>query len=215
MNKYYLLYLFLIFSFFSISFADNSTDEKKEFIIKGEKNFLYDYEPINLDGSVNAVIEIPTGTNDKWEVSDSGEYIEHEIKNSKPRKIKYLSYPANYGFIPKTKLGLEINGDGDALDILVLGPSIPRGQIIKVKILGMIEIIDDNFINHKVIAIPKNSNFLNVNSLDDIKKNYPGILEIIEIWFKNYKGAFLEIRDYKGKKNTLSFINKVTIKNDN
>ena len=153
MNKYYLIFLFLIFSFFSISFADNSTDEKKEFIIKGEKNFLYDYEPINLDGSVNAVIEIPTGTNDKWEVSDSGEYIEHEIKNSKPRKIKYLSYPANYGFIPKTKLGLEINGDGDALDILVLGPSIPRGQIIKVKILGMIEIIDDNFINHKVYSL--------------------------------------------------------------
>lgn len=215
MKKYYLLFLFLFFPFFSISFADNLKDEKKEFIIKGENNFLYDYEPINLDGSINAVIEIPTGTNDKWEVSDSGEFIEHEIKNSKPRKIKYLSYPANYGFIPKTKLGLEINGDGDALDILVLGPSIPRGQIIKVKILGMIEIIDDNFIDHKVIAIPKNSNFLNVNSLDDIKKNYPGILEIIEIWFRNYKGVFLEIRDYKGKKNTLNFINKVTIKNEN
>ncbi|AFS47771.1 inorganic diphosphatase [alpha proteobacterium HIMB5] len=200
MKKYYLFYLFFIFPFFSISFADNLIDGKKEFIIKGKKNFLYDYEPINLDGSVNAVIEIPTGTNDKWEVSDTGEYIEHEITNSKPRQIKYLSYPFNYGFIPKTKLGLEINGDGDALDILVLGPSIPRGKIIKVQILGMIEIIDDGFTDHKVVAIPKNSNFLNVNSLNNIKKNYPGILEIIEIWFKNYKGTYLEIKNYTGKK---------------
>src|SRR5210317_1159823 len=67
-------------------------------------NYLKDIEPINSDGTVNVVIEIPTGTNEKWEVSKKTGDIEWEFKKGKPRIVKFLGYPTNYGMIPRTLL---------------------------------------------------------------------------------------------------------------
>ena len=41
------------------------------YTIVGEKNFLSGYSPIDSLGNVNVVIEIPTGTTEKWEVEKS------------------------------------------------------------------------------------------------------------------------------------------------
>ena len=46
--------------------------------ITGPKNFLHGYDTINQDGSYNAVIEIPAGTNEKWEISKDGKILELE-----------------------------------------------------------------------------------------------------------------------------------------
>ena len=55
--------------------------------------------------------------------------------NNKPRIINYLGYPANYGMIPKTLLKKENGGDGDPLDVIVLGPPESKGSIVKCKII--------------------------------------------------------------------------------
>jgi len=44
------------------------------------------------------------------------------FEDGKPRVIKYLAYPGNYGMIPRTLLPKELGGDGDPLDIIMLGP---------------------------------------------------------------------------------------------
>ena len=111
-------------SIFSTSFAADLAPElqyKDPYTIIGEKNLYRDFEPINADRTVNAIIEIPTGNNDKWEVGKDG-VMTWEIRKGKPRIVEYLGYAGNYGMIPRT-----LGGDGDSLDILVLGPSIPRG----------------------------------------------------------------------------------------
>ena len=48
--------------------------------------------------------------------------VEIELVNDNPRIINYLGYPANYGMIPETLLSRNNGGDGDPLDIVVLGP---------------------------------------------------------------------------------------------
>ena len=40
------------------------------------------------------------------------------------------------------------------------------------------------------------------------KKKYPGILDITNIWFSNYKGIKIDIDGYVNKKNTIEFIKK-------
>ncbi|MBK8573718.1 MAG: hypothetical protein IPN91_14090 [Holophagaceae bacterium] len=35
-------------------------------VVKGEKNFKTGYDPINVDGTINAIIEIPAGTTAKY-----------------------------------------------------------------------------------------------------------------------------------------------------
>ena len=44
-----------------------------------------------------------------------------------PRIVNYLGYPGNYGMIPRAFLPKNLGGDGDPLDVLLLGPSIKRG----------------------------------------------------------------------------------------
>jgi inorganic pyrophosphatase len=92
---------------------------------------------------VEATIEIPMGTQNKYEV------------DPKTRKIKLdrvlfssVSYPSEYGFIENT-----LSGDGDPLDILVLStfPTFP-GCIIKGRVLGYLELIDNGDTDEKVIT---------------------------------------------------------------
>lgn len=78
-----------------------------------------------------AVIEIPAGTIQKCEVSKNSGQLEWEFKKGKPREIKFLDYPGNYGFIPQTS-----SDDGDALDIMVFCESVRRGDVLNVRIIG-------------------------------------------------------------------------------
>ena len=164
--------------------------------------------PFNLDNTVNAFIEIPAGTIEKWEMSSDGKTFMQELEKNGPRKIDYLPYPINYGFIPQTLLSKSVGGDGDALDIVIIGPQIKRGSIVKVKVIGMIEMIDKGELDTKILSvlIKDELNISKVNSLKDLKKNYIGVLEIILIWFENYKQISLKTKNILGKQRSLEEI---------
>ena len=155
---------------------------------KKKINFLRDYEPINDDGSINAVIEISSGTLEKYELNKIDGTIELELINNKPRIINYLGYPANYGLIPRTLLAKKNGGDGDPLDVIVIGPPEHRNSIVKCKIIGVLYLLDKLELDDKLIAISSNSTIKNINNIDELKEKYSGILEILDIWFTNYKG---------------------------
>lgn len=175
--------------------------------ITGPKNFLHGYDTINQDGSYNAVIEIPAGTNEKWEISKNGKILELEIKNGQPRIVDYISYPFNYGFLPKTLLPLIEGGDGDALDIIVLSQKeLPRASVVSVKIIGMLQIKDQGEQDNKVISVLNNSRFSKLGNINELQENYPGILDIIQSWFSNYKGTKINLERVADRKETLQFI---------
>jgi len=158
------------------------------YTLKGEKSFISDYEPILDDGMLQIVVEIPTGTVAKWEVSKPKGFLKWEFKKGKPRKVKYLGYPGNYGMIPRTALPYESGGDGDPLDVLVLGPPMPRGSIIKAKLIGVLKLLDRGEQDDKLIAVMKNTPFYEVNSISELDKRFNGVSMLIETWFKHYKG---------------------------
>lgn len=138
---------------------------------------------------VHAVIEIPAGTNEKWEFSKETGDIEHEIKNGSPRIVKYLGYPGNYGFIPQTILTSESGGDGDPFDCLVIGSSLIRGEIVRIKVIGMLKFLDNSEQDDKLIAVLPDSFMSKVNELSELNTQFPEALDIIRTWFENYKGA--------------------------
>ena len=158
--------------------------------ITGEKNFFHEYNAFNNDGTINVIVEIPAGDNDKWELWKKDGSIRWEFQNNSFRKIKYLPYISNYGFIPQTLFSEEIGGDGDPIDVVLLGERLKRGSVVKSKILGLINMKDEGKLDNKIVAVNHNSFVFNssiLNNFDDLDVNYPGALEIIEIWFKNYK----------------------------
>lgn len=168
----------------SCRYSESTSDPYR---MAGGRNYWTGY-PAVQDSSVTAVVEIPAGTHAKWEVSVSGAFMEWELKDGKRRVIQYLPYPCNYGMIPGTLQSADTGGDGDPLDILVLGRAVERGEVIPVRLLGVLKMLDDGEVDDKLIAVSYSGPLSDVRSLDELREKYPGVTEILEIWFVNYKG---------------------------
>ncbi|MCA0133925.1 inorganic diphosphatase [Winogradskyella alexanderae] len=194
------------------SFRTDKSSISNEIILEKENdtlNLLTDINPLLEDGDINAVIEIPAGTIDKWELNKSTGQIQWELIDNKPRRINYIGYPGNYGMIPMTLLSKEKGGDGDPLDILVLGPPGERNQILKSKIIGVLYLRDRSEQDDKLIAVSNDSPMYEVNSIDELNDNYKGITEIVELWFENYKGpGEIELNGYGNKKAAIDILTK-------
>lgn len=167
-----------------------NTETEEDVTPSASKEVLPDYGIAPLrdkQGNITAVIEIPAGTNHKYEYNYESKKYVCEIRNGKPRVVKFLPYPGNYGFIPGTLMDQESGGDGDALDVLVLSESIPQGRVIGIKPIATLKLIDKGEEDHKIIAVPANTelNVLNVTSFEDLSAP---VKEIIKTWFTSYKG---------------------------
>lgn len=142
----------------------------------------------NEDGSVNAVIEIPAGSNMKIEYDYGRKAFYPDQKNGKDRVIEYLPYPGNYGFVPSTKADTAQGGDGDALDILVLSSSLPTGTVIPVKPIAMLALLDNGEQDDKILAIPAQAD-LQVFKAQDYEmliRQFPKAQVSIQYWFESY-----------------------------
>lgn len=159
-----------------------------KYILKSEKNLITSISAKNQDGSINVLVEIPSGTNGKWEVNKETGNLDWEFKNGNPRIVQYLPYPSNYGMIPQTLSPEEIGGDGDPLDVLLLGEAVPRGSYVKGKLIGVMLMKDHGETDDKLLAVAESSVFENINTVSELKEQFPGTLEILETWFTNYKG---------------------------
>ncbi|MEZ4215275.1 MAG: inorganic diphosphatase [Myxococcota bacterium] len=147
--------------------------------------------PRNADGTLNALVEIPAGTNEKWEASESDPtLLEWErLDGGARRVVRYLAYPANYGMVPGTLQRAEDGGDGDPLDVVVLGPALPRGALVAVRPIAVLALLDDGEVDDKIVAVPASGPFSEVDDLAALRARFPGVDAILEAWFTHYKGA--------------------------
>ena len=129
-----------------------------------------------MDNVVDALIEIPLHSKNKYEV-------DHETGKIKLERVLYASmvYPAEYGIIEHT-----LAPDGDPLDILVISdnPTYP-GCYVPARVLGYLEMIDGGKIDYKLISVidcgPR------YDSYHDLKELPAFILKEIKNFFDNYK----------------------------
>lgn len=177
-------------------------------LISCESKNVETYPIKSEDGFYHAVIEIPAGTNTKYEFD--AETITYEIdqRDGKDRIIRYLPYFGNYGFIPSTLSAETIGGDGDPLDIIVLSESAPQGNIIPVILLGTIKLMDNGEFDYKIIAVPADEqlNVLKVKTLNELKSKYPSVIQIMEIWLTNYDSDTLKIEGWLNEVETEKYI---------
>jgi inorganic pyrophosphatase len=94
---------------------------------------------------INVVIEIPQGSNVKYEVDkETGALVVDRFL------FTPMSYPAAYGFIPGT-----MADDGDPADALVLVPSaVVPGAVIRARPIGVLHMTDEAGVDEKIICVP-------------------------------------------------------------
>ena len=126
-----------------------------------------------------------------------------------PREINYKPYPVNYGMIPNTVLPLNRGGDGDPLDVLILGEKINKGEIVNFLPVGIIQMIDEGQRDDKIIGFKiedkKNINLSENNIFLEKSKK----IQEIKSWFENYKGiGIIEVIDFKNANEAMDLITK-------
>jgi inorganic pyrophosphatase len=109
---------------------------------KAHKQHVWRDTPPFQGELLNGYIEIPLGGRQKFELNmaKNAPAVDRVI----PEKIG--GYPVNYGIVPQT-----ISYDGDPFDVLVLGPAIPTGQMVKGVIVGLMHMNDEKGLDSKVV----------------------------------------------------------------
>lgn len=128
-------------------------------------------------GVVHTVIEISEGSSLKIEWNR--QLACFELDRVEPQ---IFAKPCNYGFIPGT-----LDEDGDELDTLVVSPEpLPTGLLLKARVIGILNFIDDGEADHKVVLVPADdrNNGDSIRSLDDLGERWK---EQIVHHFSHYK----------------------------
>lgn len=152
---------------------------------------------------INVVIEIPYGSNIKYELDkESGAVVVDRVMYSA------MFYPANYGFVPNT-----LSDDGDPADVLVLNEyPLQAGSVIKCRLIGVLLMEDESGIDEKLLAVPVSKidpRYDDIKSLNDLPKI---TLDRIKNFFETYKmlepNKWVKVKDYKGKEEAQAILQK-------
>ena len=128
-------------------------------------------------GTVNVVVEIPKGSYQKIEWDR-----ERAVMKLDRVEPAIFAKPTNYGFIPQT-----LDEDGDELDVLIITDQpLTTGIYLEAKIIGVLEFVDDNEVDDKVIVVPADDRNTGdaIQTLEDLPA---GLLKQIEHHFSHYK----------------------------
>ncbi|MEX0910122.1 MAG: inorganic diphosphatase [Candidatus Paceibacterota bacterium] len=130
----------------------------------------------NVPEEINVVIEIPRGSNNKYEIDKETGLIALDRAN-----YSSASFPFDYGFAPQT-----LWEDNDPLDVIVLTTyPLHPGILVKVRPVAVIEMIDSEESDYKVIGVPVyDRRFEHVTDLEDLN---PHTLREFQHFFETYK----------------------------
>jgi inorganic pyrophosphatase len=163
-------------------------------------------------GVLRAVIEIPAGTVEKRQYDIASNTFPIDLRRGKPRRIAFLPYPANYGFIPGTRMDKAQGGDGDAVDVFVICGAVPSGTVMEVEVIGVIELLDAGERDDKLVALPLDPALRTVEA-DDIRELPEAARDILVTWLLNYDpedGA--KLVGVKGKADAVATVRRWEVK---
>jgi inorganic pyrophosphatase len=130
----------------------------------------------NPPEELNVIVEIPRGSNNKYELDKKTGLITLDRAN-----YNAAAYPFDYGFVPQT-----LWEDGDPLDAVVLStfPLAP-GVLVRARPVAMFDMNDSGDSDAKIIVVPLDDpRWEDVRDLEDLNKH---ALKEYKHFFETYK----------------------------
>lgn len=158
--------------------------------------------PFKTGTYFNCVNEIPRFEHAKFEICKAEKFnpIKQDIKKGKVRFVKnvfpMVGYPFNYGAIPQTwedpshkDSQIDALGDNDPIDVIEIGCRRKEvGEVYQAKVLGAFGLLDEGEADWKILVIDSKDELADkLNSVDDINCHFPGLLNYLLIWLRDYK----------------------------
>src|SRR4051812_4210857 len=152
----------------------------------------------NVPRLFTAVIEIPMGSNVKYELDKATGLLRMD-------RVLYSAvyYPANYGFIPQTYAE-----DDDPLDVLVLcQEAVAPMTLVTARVIGLMTMVDTGKRDHKILAVavgdPEFNGFREARELPSHR------LMMLRRFFQDYKsleGKTVEVDETQPAETALPII---------
>ena len=159
--------------------------------------------PFGSPEEFNVLIEIPQGSQNKYEFDEKHEAIRLDFVLSGG-----LTWPANYGSVVGT-----LGGDGDMLDVFVFSSNpVYPGVLVACKPFGMIEVIDRGETDNKILAVAvvdPRSKYL--NDLEDLPEEEVRQFEDFLAELAQQKNKIMEIKGFHGRQRALEELKKSVI----
>lgn len=154
-------------------------------------NLLHSINAFGNDNTINVVVEIPKGSNEKTEYKvDLEKFVLDRVLSSN------LSFPFNYGFVPETW-----SNDNDPLDVAIISSEVfPTGTVLQTRIVGLLETVDQSGKDAKLITVPVSEKDLIFAAIQDTDSLDKDTLANIDYFYKNYKinepGKWVDLNGY-------------------
>ena len=140
---------------------------------------------------INAVIEIPYGSNIKYEIDKASGALCVD-------RVLYgaMFYPANYGFVPNT-----LADDGDPADVLVLNEyPLAAGSVISCRLIGVLMMEDESGMDEKLLAVPVSKIDPRYDAIKGVSDLPKATLDKIKNFFETYKllepNKWVKVKDF-------------------
>lgn len=177
------------------------TETFRRYFLNGKAETISPWHDLPLEGQAKGeywmVTEIPKMTKPKMEIAtkEASNPIAQDIKKGKLREYHGPIF-WNYGYLPQTwedpstaHAELKAFGDNDPVDVVEIGTrAYAQGEVVRVKVLGALAMIDDGELDWKVIAISHDDPmFAQLEDISDVEQKMPGVISGIREWFRWYK----------------------------
>lgn len=184
--------------------GETNTDTYKVFVkdSEGPISPFHDIPLASGDKTFHMVVEVPRWTNAKMEI-DTKAPLNPIVQDQKKGKLRFVAncfphhgYIWNYGAFPQTwenpnhkDESTQCMGDNDPVDCCEIGHRVARrGDVLSVKVLGTLAMIDDGEADWKMIVIDTEDPLAEeLNNLEDVERVMPGFLAATREWFRIYK----------------------------
>jgi inorganic pyrophosphatase len=171
--------------------------------------------PTKFSDGIQAVIEIPAGTNRLIAFDANKKSFEAIFVAEKEAKINFLPYIGNYGFIASSLKKPTLESSRNALDVLVISEYLPTGTLLKVQPIGTLQIMEKDKLISTVISIPVDTSLqtIPIANFKEFLIRHHVAKRMIEDWFLTYKGVHqAQLIGWQDERQTTALIEQWSVK---
>ncbi len=137
---------------------------------------------------LQAVIEVPAGNNTAIAYNQATKSFEAAQQAGGEKKIPFLPYPGNFGFIPST----EVGPDGQGIKTILLSERLETGTVTEVvPVATLLLQTHDGDLYPIIVTVPARptERLIEATNFVAFRQQYPAVMEILKLWFEHHDPA--------------------------
>jgi inorganic pyrophosphatase len=134
-----------------------------------------------------AVIETPSGSTLPQVYDQQEKKFVPQLEAGQPRKLEFLPYPGNEGFIPSTLVDSVTGRPAAPVPVMVLCNQKEPGTVLEILPVGVLILESGGELRHVVVSVPArpSEQTISPNSYSDFSARYPAVKSILQQWYLN------------------------------